>query len=84
MEVIALRNGTTQGRLLVWVLLLAALATFGLAVSAWMDPLPLPTARPLKWLAAAAYEFGGRTALAGIWFAVTVACVLLSRWAWRP
>jgi hypothetical protein len=83
MEPVTLRSGTTQGRLLVWVLLLAALATFALAVGAWIEPLPLPRARPLRWLAAAAYESGGRAALAGMWGAVAVACVVLSRWAWR-
>ncbi|HEY8356780.1 MAG TPA: hypothetical protein VIL30_04895 [Ramlibacter sp.] len=78
-----LRSGTSEGRLLVWVLLLGAAVTFALAVDAWRNPLPLPSARPLKWIAFIAYELTGRAGLAGIWAGVSIACVLVSRWAWR-
>jgi hypothetical protein len=67
----------------VWGSLLVALLALALAIDAWLHPLPLPTAGPLKWIAAAAYELGGRGALFGMWGVFCVAALLAARFAWR-
>lgn len=78
-----LPNATDQGRILVWGSLFVALVALVLAIDSWLHPLPLPSARPLKWLAAAAYELGGRGALSGKWGAICVAALVAARIAWR-
>ena len=84
-RVTALGSATSQGRLLVWVLLLLAIICAVLGMRAWVNPLPLPlpSAGPLRWIASAAYEMGGAGGIAVLWFAVSAALGVAARWAWR-
>jgi hypothetical protein len=81
--VITVPNATHQGRIFTWVLLVVAFLALALAIDAWLNPLPLPRARPLRWIAAAAYERGGRAALSGLWGMVCGAALVAARMVWR-
>lgn len=81
--VTTIRTGTSQGRIFVWVALAIALMMVALAIEAWLNPFPLPEARPLRWIARAVYELGGRGALAAMWGSIAVAIIVAARSAWR-
>lgn len=79
----AIPGGPHPGRIFVWSAVAFAVVALGLAIDSWLHPLPLPTARPLRWIASAAYELGGRAALSGVWAVVCLAILMAARFVWR-